>query len=79
MPTTDASRQFASRTDRATSAQQWAGIVEQALQQAARASLKGTPLRVNVLVLMDLIQDLDVILPIVERMTAREPVCLQRS
>jgi hypothetical protein len=68
MPTTDASRQFASRTDRATSAQQWAGIVEQALQQAARASLKGTPLRVNVLVLMDLIQDLDVILPIVERM-----------
>ncbi|OWW02404.1 hypothetical protein ATY81_21800 [Rhizobium sp. R72] len=67
MPAATANCEVAPPTDGETNARQWTGAVKRALLKAAETSLKGTP-RIKVLVLMDLIQDLDVILPIVERM-----------
>ena len=67
-PASDANGRILSQTDWATSDRQWTGIMEQAVQRASSISLNDKRLRVEVLVLMDLIQDLDVVLPIVERM-----------
>ncbi len=65
-PVADASRQLTPHVDPATSARQWIDVMERALLTAA-TGLKQAP-RVKVLFLLDLIQDLDVLLPIVERM-----------
>lgn len=54
--------------DRATSTREWTSVVEKAILEAAAAPATNAPPRVKLLVLMDLIQDLDVVLPIVDRM-----------
>lgn len=60
--------QFTPQIDRALSEQQWADVIERAFKRAAEARLKNSPRRIVVLMVMDLVQDLDVLLPIVDRM-----------
>lgn len=64
----DLARRFAPQIDRALSEQQWADIMERALKLAAESRLKDSPRKLKILMVMDLIQDLDVLLPIVDRM-----------